>query len=501
MITQDQPVSTASKPDILPSETYVPKAMPAVLGTLDMTAIYVVALFFIPNVALTALGGTVSLTYLVLGALVFFVPSVIATAQLGVLFPHEGSLYNWTYHALGSYWSFFIGICYWVSGIIVIVSSSNAFVAILQGLNSTWLTEPWQQGLVMLGLLILIAAIGMQRIRMTQNVLNVVFAITLLIVILMVFAVIGWLITGHTVQTSFSQLGDWAINPSNFSLFGLTTLNFIGASGPLSMAGELRGRGERGGHKVVTQHLLWGTLLVIACYALGTFAILAVRGQAIYNDPVPQYEVVTTVRTVLGTVPGIFVAVGLLLYIIWETVIYAHISSRLLLAAAIDGRLLASLGRFNQNRIPANAIRLQVGVAAAFVLLIFIVGPLVIKLGITANLLAVETLEVNSAALLLIWTIATSFLFINIVGIYRRDPQGFQRARILPMPLIWASVVLGALACVATIVGTILYSWIPQIPNGTWWYLVSGLAVVFLIGAASWSMIVSSEADWEQANR
>src|SRR5436305_14498163 len=126
MVTPDHPVDVASKPDALPSETYIPKAMPAVLGTLDMTAIYVLALFFIPNVALTALGGTVSLTYLVLGALVFFVPSVIATAQLGVLFPHEGSLYNWTYHALGSYWSFFIGICYWVSGIIVIVSSSNA---------------------------------------------------------------------------------------------------------------------------------------------------------------------------------------------------------------------------------------------------------------------------------------------------------------------------------------------------------------------------------------
>src|SRR5579884_3147957 len=89
----------------LVSETYVAKTMPSILGTFDMVAIYLAAIFFIGNAALVAaMGSVVSLTYLAIGAVCFFLPSVIANAQLGSLCPHEGSLYNWTSRALGPYW-------------------------------------------------------------------------------------------------------------------------------------------------------------------------------------------------------------------------------------------------------------------------------------------------------------------------------------------------------------------------------------------------------------
>ncbi len=92
--------SGRNRPPLL-SETYVPRVMSNVLGHRDMFFMYVCALFLLTNAVLGASGGAVTLLYLVGGAIFFFVPSIIASLQLGFLFPHEGSLYNWTYHALG----------------------------------------------------------------------------------------------------------------------------------------------------------------------------------------------------------------------------------------------------------------------------------------------------------------------------------------------------------------------------------------------------------------
>src|SRR2546430_16427903 len=90
----DPPRNTALK-----SAEYTVKAMPSILGGYDMTAIYLMIIFFITNVPTAASGGPAAFTFLLLGGITFFIPSVIATAQLAVLFPHEGSLYNWTHQA------------------------------------------------------------------------------------------------------------------------------------------------------------------------------------------------------------------------------------------------------------------------------------------------------------------------------------------------------------------------------------------------------------------
>lgn len=475
----------------LPSEEYIPKVMPPILGTFDMTAAYVIALFLIPNAALTATGGPVALVYLIVGAITFFIPCVIAAAQLGVMFPHEGSLYNWTYKALGRYWGFFIGLCFWLSGILAVVTGSDAFVTTIQGLNNSWLSEPWQQGLVIVAIVTFVGIMGTQRYRIVQNTFNVVFCLTLIPVVLMATSVVVWFATGHASMTNFNNRGDWSINPANFALFGLIALNYIGASGPLNMAGELTER------KVVTHHLLWGTLIVFIAYFVATFSVLVVRGQAIFTAAVLPFEVVTTVDTVLGKFAGNIVAICILSYFVFAVFFYASASSRLLLAAGIDQRIPATMGRLNKNRVPANAIIFQCIAAAVITIFIFIVAPYVVKLGTPVNLVTMF-FTVNSASLTIIWTIATAFFFVDLVGIYIRDPKGFRQKRIFPMPLIWASAVIGFAASALTIIDTLFNSWIPQlIGNGTWWYVIGGLAVACLIISAIASMLANSEADWE----
>lgn len=507
--TSAQPIDAISdtihsqRPPLL-SETYVPQTLPSVLGHRDMFFMYVCALFLLTNAVLGASGGAVSLIYLVVGAVIFFVPCVVAAAQLGVLFPHEGSLYNWTYHALGSFWSVFVGLLYWVTGVLALVTGCDAFVTVLQGLNNAWLPEPWQQGLVILGIIFVTTLICLQRTRTVQNIINGIAVAIMISVALIIVGAIVWLLKGHPAQTNFTTASSWSINPSNFFFFGIITLNFIGASGPLTMAGEFRGASSENEdirRSIVLRHLRWGSLCVFLLYFLVSLALLVVRGQAMGNAVVLPFEGFTTVDVSLGKLVGDIAVCGFLFYCFVSAIFYSMISSRILMVASIDRRLPQWFARLNRERVPKNALIFQSFFAAAIVIIVFLISPYIVKIGgSSANTLLV-IYNILSAALTLVWTLATLFFFINIISLYQRNAQQLKKKRVLPMPVLWLSVIIGGIASLMTIVGILTYSWIPTlVQNGLWWLFVGGLAIAVLIVATIGGLIASGEASWEEAS-
>src|SRR6266699_3017471 len=161
-----------ASPRRLLSEAYPPRVMPSLLGAGDLTALFLLNVFWVTNVTPLAAGGTASFTYWLIGGTLFFVPCSLALAQLAVFFPHEGSIYNWTHHALGPGWAFFVGICAWLPGVLSIVNAAAAFVSCLQALNASWLVVSWQQGLAIFGVLILTGILSTRRTRVVLYVLN-----------------------------------------------------------------------------------------------------------------------------------------------------------------------------------------------------------------------------------------------------------------------------------------------------------------------------------------
>ncbi len=66
------------------------------------------------------------------------------------------------------------------------------------------------------------------------------------------------------------------------------------------------------------------------------------------------------------------------------------------------------------------------------------------------------------------------------------------------MPVLWLAIVLGTATCLISIVGTLVYSLIPnQIDNSHWWYIVGGITVICLVIAGIGSALANSEASWE----
>jgi glutamate:GABA antiporter len=472
----------------LPSEGYVRKAMPHSLGTFDMTMIFLMVMFFINNPVGTVGAGAAAFTYWIIGALAFFLPCIIATAQLGTMFSHDGSLYNWTQKALGSFWSFFVGVSFWVPGILGMVGSAGIAVTLLQGLNSNWLAEPRGQGVFIVFILILSAILSMQRFRVVQNIVNMTTILMLCVIALLGLAALIWLATGHHVATSITRASDLAIQPGNYVLFSTVILAFLGANVSMTLGSEITDL------KVVSHHLFRGGLLVLASYLIVTLALLVVEGpQAASSGP---FSIISTIDQVFGKFIGGIAVTCVIAFFIILTALLNSIFARLLLIGALDRRLPISLGKLDENRVPLNAIIFQTAVAVLFAAIVFLL-PYLISLGNPVNL-SNELFTVSLYAHSMVWAISSSFLFINLLVLYLRDRRSFHAQRIFPMPVLWACIIVAPLASVLAIIVTLSYSPIPQlIPSNIWGGIVGGLTVGWLVFAGIASMVANSEASWE----
>lgn len=490
MEVSEQTLTISSEIDqkVLPSETLVPKFMPCILGTRDMTATFVVSIYLASCATTAAAVGPAAFTYLLLAAVTFFVPCLIATAQLGSLFPYEGALYNWTHRLIGGYWSFFSGFCAWFPCVLIASSLADLFVSYIQVVFHVGLTQPWQQGLAICAILIIGGFVSTWRFRLVQNLINVLVGLMLVGTVLIGLSALIWLVEGHQSATNFANWSAWNMGPENFAMFGLLVFAYIGTEGPLNLAGEITGR------HVIKRHLIWGGILILLIYLLNTFAVLAVQGPSAANNPLAMVDIV---ETVLGKIPAYITALCLMGSFFATILVYNYVYARLLMVAGIDRRLPRAICKLNKYQVPANAIIFQTVLAVGFTVLAFILAPLATLSG-NATDFSSEIYNISQAAAALVWTISAAFLFIDLIVCCMHDQQHFRQHRILPQPILWISIILGLGSCIMTIIDTLLFSWTPLIPNMDWWYLVGSLTLIFLIISAFSSMLACSEAAWEE---
>src|SRR5438874_8168497 len=210
--------------EVLRSERIAAGILPKVLNSFDMVAIFVAIVLFISNSAVMAGGaGPAAYIYWGLGFITFLIPGAIVTGQLGLMFPGEGSIYVWTNKAFGAFMGFFAGFCAWWPGILVMIATGDAVVSLIQQLNANFLTQPWQQGLVIIAVIALSFVLSVLRFRVTQNFVNIVFLAYGGAILLIGLAGVLWLLGGHAPQADFSAKS-WSLNPGNFTFYGLVIL-------------------------------------------------------------------------------------------------------------------------------------------------------------------------------------------------------------------------------------------------------------------------------------
>jgi amino acid transporter len=497
--TRTQPaldVSAKAPPPVLFSETYSLRVLPRLLGAGDLTALFLLNVFWVTNVTPLAAGGTASFTYWLIGGTLFFVPCSLVLAQLAVLLPHEGSLYNWTHHALGPGWAFFVGVCAWLPGVLSIVNAAAAFVSCLQALNPNWFVLSWQQGLAIFGVLAFTCLLSCQRTRLVLSILKGAATLMLLATLLIGAVALIWLLSGHHPATNFADAAGWRITwgpQANLALLGSVVLALMGSDMPLALGAEIKER------RTIPRHLIWGTILTFFGYLIFTFALLAVQGASVASNTVnPMLLLLTTVQSVFGRVGGDIMAVCLLCYFLLIPVALNLCFARLFLVAAIDGRVSVRFARLNRERVPINALVMQVLLAGLFAALLYFLVPQIGFFGTPATFTS-EVYNVLGASLLLVWSVSFMFPFIDLAALYLRDRWAMRRHRVVPLPILTMSVLVGTLLCGATIIITLFNSFIPTlIPNGTWIIVVGGITLICLSLCAVGSYLTIGQAHWEQ---
>ena len=412
------------------SEQIAPGLLPRVLNSFDMVAIFVaIVLFIIQASVLQGAGGPVAFSYLALGYVFFLIPGALVTAQLGLMFPQEGSLYVWTQKALGPFWGFFAGFCAWWPGVLVMPAIGVLVAAMLQTIFPGHLVHPWQVGLVILAVIWFSAAMSILRFRLTQNYVNFQFFFYVAAIFVIGLAGVVWLVGGHASANSFAVHRFFQFNHANYTFFGFVILALLGIEVPLNMGVEIVHP------RAIKRYLFWGSIVVMAGYLWATFGNMAVIPVATNN---PTSGIIQAVERAFNHPLAVIVALIVMWFFITNMVVYNYSFARLLFVSGLERRLPAAVSRLNANKVPAVAVVVQSALASALVIPTFII----LKGSDTGN----KVYLAFQAAVTVIWCISMVLLFTDVFLVRRWFPQKFEEVRTTPVGLLNVAGVVGALA-------------------------------------------------------
>ncbi|HZR92209.1 MAG TPA: APC family permease [Gaiellaceae bacterium] len=453
------------------SERIAPGMLPRVLNSFDMTIIFVAIVLFIVNASAIQQAGQAAYTYWILGFLAFLIPGALVTAQLGLMFPQEGSLYVWTQKALGPFWGFFAGFCAWWPGILVMVATGDAVVTIWQFIDTGGLPKQWEQGLVILAVLWFSALMSMLHLRMTQNYANVAVLFYGAAIFVIGLAGILWLIgSGASATGGWGTASNWSIHAGQWTWFGFVILALLGIEVPLNLGVEIVHM------RAIKRYLVWGSIVVMLAYLWATFGTML---------SLPAAKSVGNTTDILAAVQkgfwgshGFAIAIGLVLiwFFVSNTVVYNYSFSRLLFVSGLEQRMPPAIGRVHpKTKVPVTAIVVQTVLSSLFVVAIF--NPWV------ASNNTQKAYWLFQAAVTVIWCVSMVLLFADIFLVKRAFPARFEEVRVAHPLLLSASGVVGMLASAFGAYTVFRSPWTGLFTVGNWRLWLAVLCAVSVAAA------------------
>lgn len=461
------------------SEKVAPVLVARTLRPFDLIVIFVSIVLFITNSAgLQGAGPSVFVLWIVAFA-TFLLTGAFVTAQLGRMFPEEGSLYVWTHKVLGPFWGFFAGFVAWWPGPIVMVTCGILVANFLQQVaafsDNAILDKNWQIGIVVLLVLWFSAAMSLLRMRVTQNYVNIQFYFYVGAIFVMGLAGVVWLLKGNPTATDFGTGWDpfqgdtLALGlPANLTFFSFAILALLGIETPMNMGVEVSG-----GEKAIRTYLLWGCVIVMAAYLWTTWGNMVVIEVGGANTTTGGAQ---AVAIAIGEWAGVIVALILAWVFLTAAVVYNYAFARLLFVSGLEKRLPHQIGQVNKNKVPANAVILQTALASIIAIVVFFV----FGAGTSDPYKSFYGLY---AGLTIVWCISTALLFLDVFFAKRANPQLFERERRVPTGFLYLCGAVGTIVNLLAVLFIFVGSWYPTgFPTlrewNTWMFAITGISVV-----------------------
>jgi amino acid transporter len=478
------------------SEKVAPVLVARTLGPFDLVVIFVAIVLFINNAAGVQFAGPSVFIFWIVAFATFLITGAFVTAQLGRMFPEEGSLYVWTHKVLGPFWGFFAGFVAWWPGPIALVFIGILVANFLQQFAvfvkpscefPCIFTENWQIGVVVLVVMWFSATMSYLKMRVTQNYVNVQFFVYSAAIFLIGLAGVVWLLKGHPSSTNFShgwypfQGEKLALGlPYNLTFFSFAILALLGIETPLNMGVEVTG-----GEKAIRTYLLWGCVIVMAAYLWTTWGNMVVIKAGGANGTTGGAE---AVGLAMGRWAGAAVSLALAWVFLTVGVVYNYAFGRLVFVSGLEKRLPHQIGKVNKNKVPANAITLQTVIASILAIVVFFVTG-------AGNSDPYKAFYILYAGVTIVWCISTGLLFLDIFFAKRREPELFERERRVPLGWLYVCGAVGAVINLFAVLFIFVGSWYPSgfptLAEWDWWMLgftlvsvISGILIYVISQAA-----------------
>lgn len=488
----------------LRSEQRTNELLPRVLSRFDLFAIFIAIILFIPNASVvqaSAGAGPATYFYWILGAVTFLLPGAIVTGQLNRFMPVDGSIYVWTHRAMGPLLGFLAGFCAWFPGVLVLLSAADSVLTLLQGIavqiwgigaGAAW-PAPWQQGIVVLVVLLVAGGLATLPLRLLLKAIKGIIAVYLIAILIVGLAGAVWLLKGHVPQTSLSfTSSNLSFGGPNIVLYGVIVLALLGIEVPLNMSAEAR-------HPHAPSFFLrWGPWIVLVAYLLGTFGVMVVVPQSQGASSLP-FSTLTAVSMVFGAPLAILVGLVFSSFFIIVVVVYNLAFARILFVSALDHRLPSALARVNRHAAPHLAIIVQTVIVLVIALFTYFFGPLLYQQAGAA--LSAEVYNVSQATITVIWCISMIILFLDLPLLLRRFRELLaKRPEQLTAP-VWLLYLCCGVGGVASLLGiwtTISLSWNSNLISNVHWTIIISVAtflclLIGLIGSAYPRLLSSLE--------
>ena len=464
----------------LRSEQRTGEILPRVLSRVDLLILFIAVVVFIPDAAVvesTQTAGAITYLYWVIGTLTFLLPGAIVTGQLNRFMPADGSIYVWSHRALGSLWGFFAGFCAWFPGVLVLLATGDLIRSLIQGIgiqiagsNANWLTETWQQGALILVILLLAGGLSLLSLRLVMRVAKAVIALYSVGIFIVGLAGIVWFLGGHPLQFSLTN-NHASSGAKSLALYGVIVLALLGVEVPLNMAAETRQP------NAARLFLRWGPLLALIAYLISTFGVAAVVPP---SSAGAANSTLAAVGIVFGVPASILVGIIFIGFFLMATVIFNLTFARILFVAALDHRLPTTLARVNRYAAPSRATGVQILIVITIAVAIYFVGPLLYP---GANF-SVKVFYVIEAATTVIWCLSMMLLFLDLPILLHRFRELFAKRRdqLIASPwVLYLCSVMGGLASLVGMWATLSSSWDSTlIPDDQWGIIIGTVVFVSL---------------------
>ncbi len=449
------------------AEIVPPQMLPKNLGASELVTIYFAIIFGAYGASQMAAGGWAAFSMLGLAAIVFLLPAVLASYELGTLFPGEGGIYIWADKTMGKIHGFIAGWLSWVAVFLLLPLVSTAFAQHLQvALGVEW--ELWATVVIQVAVVCLITVLCLAKVSVSLSLIKKIFFVSAGTAVAVLVCGLVQLATDGNANPigSVSEVATLNLGAYGF-IFSAAVLWLLGVETPFNMGAEFKDQ-KRG----VGQMLTLGSIALLIGYAIGILGTLLITPIADINPTTGLAEAVKSVSGLLGVI----VALGICAAVLSQGLAYMTAYSRLLFVSGIERRLprvFAHVGQKSQQPVPA--ILLQAVLAIAVIALFFSLGSL--------N----TAFQLYLAALIGVWCLSIFYLYTGIIQARRNHQAQYAERgdKVWKIPGgaagLWLTAIVGVIGNIAAIYYVFKLPFTDEISAGEWRTWVAGLVLAGVI--------------------